>query len=77
MTTKKTPGSRAGGPFKETTVLKVLIKDGKKVWIITRNDADTSLIGEITASGTPARAKDLPEGSMFESTLTIPSIDTF
>ena len=71
MSTKKIPGPRAGDPFKEVTVLEVQIRNDKKVWVITRNDADKSLVGEITASGTPARAKDLPVGSTFESILTV------
>ena len=69
MSTKKIPGPRAGDPFKEVTVLEVQIRNDKKVWVITRNDADKSLVGEITASGTPARAKDLPVGFVFTSTL--------
>jgi hypothetical protein len=72
MSTKKTPGPRAGDPFKEVTVLEVQIRNNKKVWVITRNDADKSLVGEITASGTPARARYVPTGSTFESILTIP-----
>ena len=72
MSTKKTPGPRAGNPFKEITVLEVQVKNNKPVWVITRNDSDESLVGEVTSSGTPARAKDLPVGSTFECTLTIP-----
>ena len=56
----------------EKTILEVRIKDNKKVWVITRHDADTSLIGEVTSSGTPARASDLPVGTTFESILMIP-----
>lgn len=65
-----------GEHMKEITVLEVqnlaCKKYNRKVWVIIRNDADKSLVGEVTASGTPARAKDLPVGTTFKSILTIP-----
>jgi len=59
--------------MKETTILKVVQKNKNKVWIIERNDADPSVIGEATSCGVPYRAKDLPVGTTFKSVLTIPN----
>jgi hypothetical protein len=58
--------------MKEITILEVQIKNDKRVWVITRNDYDKSLIGEVTCSGTPARANDVPVGTTFKSILTVP-----
>ena len=58
--------------MKEITILEVQIRNDKRVWVITRNDADKSLIGEVTSSGAPARAMDVPVGTTFKSILTIP-----
>jgi hypothetical protein len=58
--------------MKETTILEVVRRGNRKFWVIKRCDSDSTLIGQVTASGTPARAQDLPEGSTFECTLRLP-----
>jgi hypothetical protein len=43
-----------------------------KVWSITRCDDQPELVGNVTASGTPCRAKDVPVGTTYKQVLTIP-----
>jgi hypothetical protein len=47
-------------------------KRGKNVWVITRNDDDPGVVGEITACGIPVRAELCPIGSKYTCTLVIP-----
>ena len=49
-------------------------KRGKKVWVITRNDDQPDVVGEVTACGIPVRAELCPIGSKYTCTLFIPEI---
>lgn len=58
---------------KSITICKVVKgKDGRKRWIVTFNDYDPESVGEATVSGLPCQASDVPEGTTFKTTLTIP-----
>ncbi len=52
----------------------VMERNGKKYWVVTRNDYDPESVGETTACGLPVPAKDAPVGTVFESTLMIPKL---
>jgi hypothetical protein len=55
----------------EVTVLEV-IKKKNKVWVITRCDSQPELVGEVTGSGVPCRAKDAPIGTTYQMITTFP-----
>jgi len=58
--------------MKQTTVLEVQERHSKKVWVITRCDADPETHGLVTGCGVPYPAKDVPVGTTFTSVLSIP-----
>jgi hypothetical protein len=47
-------------------------KDGKNRWVVTHNDNDPESVGENTVCGMPCQASEVPEGTTFKTTLTIP-----
>lgn len=62
-----------GTPLKlMRTICQVVMRNGKKRWVVIHNDYDPESVGETTACGLPCRAEDVPVGTNFITILTKP-----
>lgn len=64
---------------KYISIIRVIERESKqhgrglvKVWKIIKSDFHPDCVGEVTSCGLPMRARDVPIGTEYKSTLTIP-----